>query len=417
LAWFLLQRCNVKDEILTLVTWQPTSVWFNTSNFPKTEVGSEKFGTPVQTLENLEMKKTLVAIAALAAFGAQAQSTATIDGVVNYGVASSVAKQSTTGGWKGDRNALNFKVTEDMGAGNKLGVMLQTRFNAADSGNNTGYVNSSTGASGDSVFEQSKVTADTAYGQVAVGRFTNAQGVADLHPFEDSAQTTSPHQAVNGRLSGQFQYTSPSFFGAKVWALNAKASSNKYMGSGTGGGYSKATDLSAANTSTDKNPNAMHRDLSAFGVDYTNGPIYVQVNAMTDITNTRSTKIGATYNFGFAKAYVNQYNQKDNISSTTGVGLAAHKATELAAKVPYGQFNFIVGHLAANQDVQVGVTNGSTKVSKNAYGVTYDLTKRTQVMAYASNTKNGDSSLTAANTNTGGFANGHNSFVGLQHSF
>ena len=392
------------------------AVWFNTSNFPKTEVGSEKFRTPVQTLENLEMKKTLVAIAALAATGAFAQSTATIDGVVNYGVASSVAKQSTTGGWKGDRNALNFKVTEDMGAGNKLGVMLQTRFNAADSGNNTGYVNSSTGASGDSVFEQSKVTVDSKYGQVAVGRFTNAQGVADLHPFEDSAQTTSPHQAVNGRLSGQFQYTSPSFFGAQIWALNAKASSNKYMGSGTGGGYAKADILSSVITTN--NPNAMHRDLSAYGVNYSNGPLFVQVNTMTDLVNTRSTKIGATYDFGFAKAYVNQYNQKDNLGVTTAnVGLAAHKATELAAKVPYGQFNFIVGHLSANQDVRLGVTDGTSKVSKNAYGVTYDITKRTQVMAYASNTKNGDSSATAANTNVGGFANGHNSFVGLQHSF
>lgn len=412
----LLHERNVKPLFLGVVIVLCMAVWFNTSNFPKTEVGFEKFGTPVQTLENLEMKKTLVAIAALAATGAFAQSTATIDGVVNYGVASSVAKQSTTGGWKGDRNALNFKVTEDMGAGNKLGVMLQTRFNAADSGNNTGYVNSSTGASGDSVFEQTKVTADTAYGQVAVGRFTNAQGVADLHPFEDSAQTTSPHQAVNGRLSGQFQYTSPSFFGAQVWALNAKASSNKYMGSGTGGGYLKTDVLSSVITTN--NPNAMHRDLSAYGVNYSNGPLFVQVNTMTDLVNTRSTKIGATYDFGFAKAYVNQYNQKDNLGVTTAnVGLAAHKATELAAKVPYGKFNFIYGHLAASKDVQMGVTDGSTKVSKNAYGVTYDITKRTQVMAYASNTKNGDSSATAANTNVGGFANGHNSFVGLQHSF
>ena len=162
----------------------------------------------------------------------------------------------------------------------------------------------------------------------------------------------------------------------------------------------------------------MHRDLSSFGVDYTNGPIYVHANSMTDLVNTKSTKIGATYTHPMFKLYVNQYNQKDNLGVTTAnVGLAAHKATELAAKVPYGQFNFIYGHLAADKDVQMGVTNGSTKVSKNAYGVTYDITKRTQVMAYASNTKNGDASATAANTNTGGFANGHNSFVGLQHSF
>jgi Gram-negative porin len=425
----LLHERNVKPLFLGVVIVLCMAVWFNTSNFPKTEVGSEKFRTPVQTLENLEMKKTLVAIAALAATGAFAQSTATIDGVVNYGVASSVAKQSTTGGWKGDRNALNFKVTEDMGAGNKLGVMLQTRFNAADSGNNTGYVNSSTGASGDSVFEQSKVTVDSKYGQVAVGRFTNAQGVADLHPFEDSAQTTSPHQAVNGRLSGQFQYTSPSFFGAQIWALNAKASSNTYMGSGTGGGYLKTWNLAQPNTSANAGADSRHTDLRSFGVNYTNGPLFVQVNTMTDLLNVRSQKIGATYDFGIAKVYVNQYNQKDNISLTyvangtiaavtsATTGLAAHKATEFAAKVPYGQFNFIVGHLSANQDVRLGVTDGTSKVSKNAYGVTYDITKRTQVMAYASNTKNGDSSATAANTNVGGFANGHNSFVGLQHSF
>jgi VCBS repeat-containing protein len=40
----------------------------------------------VQTLENLEMKKTLVAIAALAAFGAQAQSSVTIYGQLDSGV-------------------------------------------------------------------------------------------------------------------------------------------------------------------------------------------------------------------------------------------------------------------------------------------------------------------------------------------
>jgi predicted porin len=49
------------------------AVWFNSDNFPKTEVGSGKSGAPVQTLENLEMKKTLVAIAALAATGVFAQ--------------------------------------------------------------------------------------------------------------------------------------------------------------------------------------------------------------------------------------------------------------------------------------------------------------------------------------------------------
>jgi len=362
------------------------------------------------------MKKTLVALAALAATSAFAQSTVGIDGIVNYGMSNSVAKQATLGGWKGDRNVLNFRVTEDQGGGNKLSLQLQMRYNSAVGSNNTGYVSSATGAAGDMLFEQSKVTFDSNYGQVALGRFTNAQGVADLHPFEDAAQSTASHQAINGRHSGQFQYTTPDFMGAKAWFLNAKASSNKYLGGGTGGGYNAADVLSSVITTN--NPNAMHRDLSAAGVDYKSGPLYIHVNSMTDLTNTKSTKIGATYDLGYVKIYGSQYNQKDNIGVTTAnVGLAAHKGTEIAFKAPYGAFNFIYGNLGVDKDVQIGKTDGSTKVKKNAYGVTYDVTKRTQLQAYASNVKNGDTSATAANLNNGGFANGHNSFFGIQHSF
>jgi hypothetical protein len=38
----LLHECNVGDEFLTVVIGQTTSVWFNTYNFPKTEVGYYK---------------------------------------------------------------------------------------------------------------------------------------------------------------------------------------------------------------------------------------------------------------------------------------------------------------------------------------------------------------------------------------
>ncbi len=35
----LLQRNNANDDFLTVVIFQTTGVWFNTYNFPKTEVG------------------------------------------------------------------------------------------------------------------------------------------------------------------------------------------------------------------------------------------------------------------------------------------------------------------------------------------------------------------------------------------
>ena len=104
------------------------------------------------------MKKTLIALAALAATGAFAQSSATISGSINYGISTSTAKVHGYGAWKGDRNHLTFTAVEDMGGGMKLSAGVQARFNSANSGTNTGYVNSVTGAAGDSLFEHSHLS-------------------------------------------------------------------------------------------------------------------------------------------------------------------------------------------------------------------------------------------------------------------
>jgi len=54
LVKYLLQQRNAHDEFLALVTRKPTAVWFNTSNFPKTEVSSgfpENLFKPWRTLK------------------------------------------------------------------------------------------------------------------------------------------------------------------------------------------------------------------------------------------------------------------------------------------------------------------------------------------------------------------------------
>jgi hypothetical protein len=70
-------------------------VWFNTSNFLNKELGPEYLnfstGALCLTLENIEMKKTLVAIAALAVVGAASAQ------VTLYGKIDATAKSSTTG--------------------------------------------------------------------------------------------------------------------------------------------------------------------------------------------------------------------------------------------------------------------------------------------------------------------------------
>jgi len=68
------------------------------------------------------MKKTLVAIAALTALGAQAQSAVTIDGIFDVGYQSNNYKGTKISGINGNGSStsqLNFRVTQDLGGGLK----------------------------------------------------------------------------------------------------------------------------------------------------------------------------------------------------------------------------------------------------------------------------------------------------------
>jgi hypothetical protein len=364
------------------------------------------------------MKKTLVALAAMAATGAFAQSTVTLSGSIMYGVSTSVTHLQSLGAWKGDRNTLTFGAVEDLGGGLKVSTSVQARWNSATGIANNGYVNSATGNSYDNLFEQTKLTVDSQYGQVAFGRFTNAIGVAPVHVLEDSAQTTASGQAANGRMSGQFQYMSPNVAGFQVWAFNAKNLNNKYFGGGTGAGYSSTWDLSLANLAT--NTKTRWQNANATGVNYTNGPIYAQYYEITDLMGLKETKISGVYDLGFAKLYANQFNQKSNITQVVAPaaaglgtkGMAAHKATELAVNVPYGAFNFQLGRFTVDKDLDLSKTDGSTKTSKTGWGATYDFSKRTKAVFAASVTEKG-----SANLNAGSLLTGRNQYIGLAHNF
>ncbi len=370
------------------------------------------------------MKKTLVALAALAATTAFAQSTVTMSGSINYGMHRNTDGSTSVGGLKGDRNHLTFAAVEDMGGGTKAAATLQFRYDSANSGG--GYVNSATGAVADSLFEQTKIAvSDTTYGEVAVGRFTNAIGVAPLHPLEDSRATTASHQAANGRLSGQFQYMSPAFAGVQVWALTAKATSNCFMGSGTGAGY--VATYNYCQNQTAANSTKGNKDMTATGLNYNNGPITAQYYQISDITGAKATKIAGVYDAKVAKFYVNQFNQKDDISFSatngelgatatfsTANGMKAHKATETAVAVPYGKFTGVLGKLSFDSDL---TTTAGSKPSKTGWAVLYDMSKRTQLQYYGSVTKSGTAQAGASGLSNSALATGTTNFVGIEHKF
>jgi hypothetical protein len=266
---------------------------------------------------------------------------------------------------------------------------------------------------GDNLFEQSSIAVDSSFGQVRFGRFTNAVGVAPLHPFEDSGQSTAPHQAANGRYSSQVQYVSPTVGGFQVFAFNAQKSGNIYHTS-NGAGYSNAWKLNSANLATGLTDATRHANANSVGVNYRNGPVYAQYYTLTDLFGLKSSKLGASYDLGVAKLYASQFTQDSNIGfSTTAAastaGKKAHKATEVAVQVPMGAWMFSLGSYGANGDIELGKTDGSTKTARTAWGATYNFSKRTQAIYVASSTSKGS---TAAMMPTG-----KNQWLGLQHNF
>jgi len=379
------------------------------------------------------MKKTLVAIAALAATSAFAQSTVTVSGIMNYGVHKSADGLTTYGALKGDRSKINFNVVEDMEGGTKALAMAEIRFNSANGAayyNDT--ANSSASAKGASLMEQAMVgLSDKTLGTVKFGRFTNVIGVYDFSTFEDSKYGTNASLASYGRLSAQAQYDSPAFMGFTASALSASKSANKYA-AGYGWGPVDSVDYSA-NSATG------YRDMNAIALTYVNGPLAAQLSRINGLYNDTNNKFGINYTTSVGKFYYGYYKQNGDVGSVTtdltaayatpgtafantntagkATGVAEHTAQEIGAYIPYGKFGFRAGYVRNNKDVVVNVTDGSTKATKVALGAEYSFSKRTMVIAQHAKVNNG---AVTANASVGagfGYTTGSMSFLGLQHSF
>jgi len=333
------------------------------------------------------MKKTLVALATLAATGAFAQ--VTISGSMNVGYKNSAAGVGSVGALKGDRNHLTFTAAEDIGNGLKVTAALQLRYDSMHGGNTYGNTAIEGGTKGANLFEQSRLTVEGGFGTVSVGRFTNALGVAPLHFMEDSAYSAASTSAY-GRLSGQLQYLSPSFAGAQVWALTARMDQNTYP---TASGNGMTASSVAANGVITSGTAAL-RNFSAFGLNYANGPIFAQVASITGLYDDTNTKWGVTYNLGMAKLAVGQYRQGKDVGThaTAANNMAAHTTTEYGVEVPFGQFVGAVTMHRNDKDLTPGVTNGSSQQQKVGYKLYYSLNKTTTLEFEGSNTSNAQSS-------------------------
>jgi hypothetical protein len=354
-----------------------------------------------------------------------------------------VAKTTTYGGLKGDRNVLTFGVVEDLGSGSNVTSTLQMRFNSNNgaAGYSSSY-NAATVGAGATQFEQAAIGYNSNVASVRVGRFTNALGVYDYSVFEDSKYGTNASRAAYGRLSATTQISSPVISGFQAHLIGAQGISNKYgnPGGATGAGLITGVDYSKqvqANANGATGP----KDFSSIVLNYANGPLALQYADINGLAYEKATRVSATWNAGWAKFYVGQYNQKHDIGLSTtvaaaadgtsaaiatgasGSGLQAHKSTEYGVSAPYGNFTLRAGLQTNDKDLDIGVSNGSTKVKKTAVGFEYALSKRTEIQYQRMNVTNGVAATNVAlggGTSYGagfGDSTGTAYFVGIQHKF
>ena len=290
------------------------------------------------------MKKTLIALAVLAASGtAFAQSTVTLYGKANIGIAKTGDAQAVlTGGADGSDSRFGLKGTEDLGGGLKASFQFETGFKP-DTGSldNAGAVTIADGkatAAASQLFQRGAWAGlSGGFGEVRAGRQYTLSFFGSIANMP--ATYVDPQLAVglgfNGagsRNSDQIQYWSPSMGGAQL----------------------RVSTQLAGDTATGTDEIALAYKAGALTVNLT--------NAKVKGTSGSHMGLNAAYNFGAAAVAAGIVDKAGN-----GTG----KGSFVRVTAPMGAMSLFAG-IANNSD---------TKTSAQDVGAFYSLSKRTRVYA------------------------------------
>ncbi len=361
------------------------------------------------------MKKSLVALAALAATGVFAQSSVTITGGVSMGFQQStirkddntvVAQMNRVGG--ADQvtgNSLYYTAVEDLGGGMKVTGVIQQRFGAGFGSSSAAPSDNQNAAITGSGIGDMYVQLDGSFGTIRAGRSTftsnagyNVFGVRSITALGVTAGATG----LTSNGDNNVWYTTPSFSGLKV-----------SLGLGLPG-----TKIG-------------HEPAVGIKLNYDAGPLSVQA-ARTNSVNGSETRTATTLNNGLT--YTTN-------GSPTAVSLAAYPATgKISVDTVAANYDFGVARVSAAffrreaaapvlptapkangysmgvaiplgaATVKAGIMNNSktdTLLDRQAIGVDYALSKRTTLIAEYARDKR---ALSGDHTS-------NNAFVGMSHTF
>ena len=355
------------------------------------------------------MKKSLIALAVLAASGAaMAQSSVTLFGIVDTGVgyidnggnevAGSTAGQNkygmTTSGNATSR--LGFRGVEDLGGGLKAGFWLEGQIDG-DDGNAAGF----------NFKRRSTLSLMGGFGEVRLGR--------DLTPGYSKFISYDLFGQVG---MGQFLGWSSNLYGADVGGVRADNMLSYYTpnfgGFTAGVSYGFGEDTASSKT---------NRYVGGY-VAFDNGPISVALAMDKNNGNLPTTpavngdrtqvSLGGSYDFGMLKA--SALVQQVEFEPTVGTGKVKVDNWALGLSAPVGP-----GTVKA-QYASYDLKDSSNEAQQLSVGYVYDLSKRTAVYGTVSFLKNKGASAVslAGNGLTLGGASGENQTgyqVGIRHSF
>ncbi len=328
------------------------------------------------------MKKSLVALAALAATGAFAQSTVTVSGGLALAVGTTEFGVNKAGAQIARQTGnIAFKGTEDLGNGLKANFEVQTTVGqaAASNLNTTGTTQRT--LLGD---RGAYVNLQGAFGTAQVGRSASAVralwgAIGDVSGLAVVSGISAGSSAAGVNSTDGGLTVSAGDANARVIYGDSYANQVTYV-SPSFSGFSAAVGLVPKQSSaTGLGNDSDNKDTFSYSLQYANGPIAAAYN-LTDAKNTGTAPtvpykmhtILASYDFGVAK--VGLTHQAIKLAS----GINPGNGTALTASVPFGPGNFALGYGKRSASASVSESFGDD-VKQVFAGYKYNLSKRTNL--------------------------------------
>jgi len=366
------------------------------------------------------MKKSLIALATLAATGAYAQSSVQIVGTFDP----SIANSSTTyaDGKKVDNtfirnnsqgtSQITFKGTEDLGGGLKASFLFENDFDTRyDAQGNMGVsATASKGVNIGSGGGEQFLAIEGGMGKLQIGAANTPTLTtqASRQPF--STKIGGGFNGVLGtghvRSNNSLVYTSPAFSGFTLAAAYGfKHNANPVPGTGAVQQANTNTGASATASSTDANQTS----ISDIGLFYANGPVAAGVSVWTtaEVTSiagvktpsVTQTNLFGSYDLGVAKLTVGYHTEKqDAYTSSSRPAGANATGTNIAASVPLNANLSLLANYAKLDDGLASRAAAKQNKKIAAIGLKYALSKNTSVYArYVDETNDNVAAAISAN--------------------